>query len=304
MDKILDAGSIIGKYIEQVKPSYMRVWLARSDPALNYGFLPAVLINKISLQRLHKVQEKTSVPLFPILGCGSAPFRGNLRPDNLNCLDGYPSVHTFTIQSAFKYDYPENKVREAVEKINAHKTGRPNPVAEEEMLPVVEKVSATYVNQVRQLAALINDFSRYIPSRRRRKMHIGLFGYSRGSEGFSLPRAIPFCASLYSLGLPPELLGLSALTEKDIDGVMQNYGNFENDAKDALRYVNRDNFRVFPAAVIKEVEKVLAMFDFSSMDVDEKHRKVTGIILEDYSKKAPSLEENIIRASSIRGFLG
>lgn len=300
-EKILDAHKISEEYANAERLESMRVWLARSDPALNYGFLPAVLINKIALQRLHETQEKAGVEIFPILGCGSVPFRGNLRPGNLNCLEGYPSVHTFTIQSAFKYDYPENKVLEAVEKINAHKTGKPLPVEEDEMLRIVEKVSAAYISHVRQIAGLVNDFSRHVPQRRKRKLHIGLFGYSRGSDGFSLPRAIPFCASLYSLGLPPEILGLSALTEKDMDSIAQCYKNFESDMKDALKYVNKDNFRFFPHALIKEVEKALEMFD---IETDENHKKVTGIILDDYGKKSPSLEENITRAGSVRGFLG
>ncbi len=300
-EKILDAHKIVEDYVKREKVESMRIWLARSDPALNYGCLPAVLINKIALQRLFSLQASLGIELCPILGCGSAPFRGNLRPDNLDSLDGYPSVHTFTIQSAFKYDHEEQEVRKAVETINAHKTGRPNPVEEEEMLAIVNKVSDAYVAQVSQLAEIVNDFAKYVPQRRRRKLHIGLFGYSRGSKEFTLPRAIAFCASLYSLGLPPEILGLSVLNEKDIESILRNYKNFESDTKDALRYLNKDNLSFFPAAVAKEAEKVAKMFD---TETDEKHKKVTGIIMEDYSRKKPSLEENIVRAGAIRGFLG
>ena len=43
----------------------------------------------------------------------------------------------------------------------------------------------------------------------------------------------------------------------------------------------------------------------NDFEVDEKHKKVTSIILEDYSmKNLASLQENIVRAGSIRGFLG
>ena len=36
---------------------------------------------------------------------------------------------------------------------------------------------------------------RPVPRRRMRKLHIGLFGYSRSIGGISLPRAISFCAA-------------------------------------------------------------------------------------------------------------
>jgi phosphoenolpyruvate carboxylase len=66
---------------------------------------------------------------------------------------------------------------------------------------------------VEDLASLISSVVSYIPKRRARKLHIGLFGYSRNFEGIALPRAITFAASLYSLGIPPEFIGLEALND-------------------------------------------------------------------------------------------
>lgn len=296
-EDILNAHNTVKEYAMKEKLEEMRVWLARSDPALNYGSLAAVLLNKIALQRLATIDVKT----FPILGCGSAPFRGNLTPSNLSCLQGYPSVHTFTIQSAFKYDHDERDVARAVEKINASRTSRPAFVEEEETLRILEKTSDAYMRQVSSIAPMINDFAMHVPARRKRKLHIGLFGYSRNATGVSLPRAISFCASLYSLGIPPEILGLSALSRSDVDAVIRNYGNFESDMKDALRFLNKDNLRLLPHALQGEVEKALGLFDF---DVNDDHKAVTDVIAQDYAKKSPSLQENITRAGAIRGFLG
>ncbi|MBI4014618.1 MAG: phosphoenolpyruvate carboxylase [Candidatus Aenigmarchaeota archaeon] len=296
-ENILNAHNIVKEYAAKEKLEEMRVWLARSDPALNYGSLAAVLLNKIALQRIAAVDVKT----FPILGCGSAPFRGNLTPSNLSCLQGYPSVHTFTVQSAFKYDYDERDVAKAVEKINASRTSRPSPVEEDEMLRILDKTSEAYMRQVSSIAPLVSDFAMHVPARRKRKLHIGLFGYSRASGGVSLPRAIAFCASLYSLGLPPEILGLSALSRKDVDIIIRNYGNFEKDMEDALRYLNKDNLRMLPHALREEVETALGLFDF---ETDAAHKAVTDSISQDYAKKSPSLQENITRAGAIRGFLG
>ena len=69
---LIQASDIVKKYIQKEKiKDYQRVWLARSDPALNYGSLASVLIEKISLQRLHELKEELSVDIYPIFGCGS-----------------------------------------------------------------------------------------------------------------------------------------------------------------------------------------------------------------------------------------
>ena len=50
------------------------------------------------------------------------------------------------------------------------------------------------------------------------------------------------------------------------------------------------------------MEKVKGIVDY---DVNEKHKKVTSIILEDMKRKDHKLlSENITRAGCIRGFLG
>ena len=96
---MLNADKIVEEYLSKAnEKEYQRVWLARSDPALNYGNLAAVLVNRIAFQRLHKLQQKLSIELLPIIGCGSVPFRGNFRPDNMqNILKAYPSDVYITI---------------------------------------------------------------------------------------------------------------------------------------------------------------------------------------------------------------
>ncbi|MFH1770924.1 MAG: phosphoenolpyruvate carboxylase [archaeon] len=303
-EAILNADKMTEEFIRSQKINdYQRVWFARSDPAINYGSLAGALINKIGFQKLHILEEKSSVDILPIIGCGSAPFRGNLKPTNAkHILKGYPSVQTYTIQSAFKYDYPEKEVTNAVEELNNSKRSAPVIVDEKKALEILGRSTKEYQKQMLLLAPLVSDFTSHIPKRRERKLHIGLFSYSRKTNGVILPRAIPFCASLYSLGLPPELLGLNALKEKDFEFLRTIYPNIDEDMKDSLQFVNSANFGFFPREIIKKLKPVIERFNF---EIDEKHKKISQIILEDYNKKNfVSLSENINRAGSIRGFLG
>ena len=301
-DAILDSGKIIRNYLKETKDEYLRFWIARSDPALNYSSLGAVLIVKTALDKIHKVAEETSAEILPILGCGSAPFRGNFRPGNYeHVLRGYPSVHTFTIQSSFKYDNDEEIVRKAVEGIENAKTGKPVPMDEKKIKPVLDKVSRTYVKEISLLADMINRMASHVPSRRMRKLHIGLFGYARSSKGITLPRAIKFCASLYSYGLPPEILGLASLNERDLDVIEEIYPNFRKDIEFSLQYLNKDNMKYFPKEIQSDVDKVMKLG--ISYEENKPHNTVTKIIVKNLEKQMP-VEEDILRAGWIRGFLG
>lgn len=303
-DAILNPEKIVEGYLNKEKvEDYQRVWLARSDPALNYGNLATVLMLKISFQKLKELKEKLSIDILPILGCGSAPFRGNFNPTNIKaCIKEYPSVYTFTLQSAFKYDYNIHDVTSAVKFLNKSQPQKPLEADEKRCISIIKKLIDEYQKQVRLLGNSINEMSPYIPSRRKRKLHIGLFGYSRSVSGLKLPRAITFCAALYSYGLPPEILGLNALNQKDIDYINDIYVNFDNDLKDSLQYLNKENLRIFPNDVIKNVEKASNMVDY---DIDENHKKITSIILENLKRKDYKLlSENIMRAGFIRKFLG
>jgi phosphoenolpyruvate carboxylase len=300
-ESMLRSDAILEEYLADKRISAQRVFLARSDPAMNYGSLSAVLLNKIALQRLWRLAEKLSVELLPIIGVGSAPFRGNFKPTNVyNCLWEYPSVQTYTVQSAFKYDYPENLVREAIEEIKSKQRRQPRFVSEDKCLEIINKVSEEYAKLVKLLSPLINLVAKHVPARRRRKLHIGLFGYSREVGDVSLPRAIPFCAALYSIGLPPELLGLGALRERDLDFISDMYVNFEEDLRDALRYFNPEVEKLLPKDVWKRLN--LSLVEHES---DEAHVEITSrIIASIKAGRLENLEKDIVEAAWVRKFLG
>ncbi len=301
MEHMLDAHAITREYLRDKEVEYQRVFLARSDPAMNYGLISAVLLNKIALQRLYALSEDIGVPLYPIVGVGSAPFRGNLKPSTVKrVLKEYPSAHTFTIQSAFKYDNPTDAVRKAVKKIQERKTTKPQSVDEKKCLKIIEKYSREYRKQVAALAQLINEVARYVPRRRKRKLHIGLFGYAREMGGVSLPRAIEFTAALYTLGLPPELLGLSALSGSELGFVRGVYANFDADMRDSLRYFNRDALALLPRSIRAKFKDLPVDFE-----VDEEYKIVTDQAIDSLrANRKSALAEIVLRAAHLRGFLG
>ncbi len=298
-----NADKIVGEYIEGKKFESQRVFLARSDPALNYGSLSAVLLNKLCLQKLHALEEKTSVEILPIIGVGSAPFRGNLKPTNAsNCLKEYPSVQTFTLQSSFKYDYPESVVKRGEQEISDTVRRKPLQVDEKRANEIIDKAMEQYQKEVAALSPLISTLSRHNPSRRARKLHIGLFGYSRSLKGISLPRAIPFCSALYSIGVPPELLGLAALSEKELDSVREMYVSFDEDISDSTAYVCMENLERLPAGVGKGIAKVISSFKLETdSEYSEAAKDVLDIALSDSHAR---LTDAIMKTAWKRNFLG
>ena len=132
MEHLFYCDRIVEEYLQDRDLPYQRVFLARSDPALNYGMVAAELILKVGLLRLHNLEVKLGLPLYPIIGAGSVPFRGHLGPVNVErSLQEYPSAQTFTVQSAFKYDYDRETVSEGIQKILDHKRTEPTYIDQE-----------------------------------------------------------------------------------------------------------------------------------------------------------------------------
>lgn len=297
-EHMLSAHVILKKYLSDKQLEYQRVFLARSDPAVNYGSLSAVLINKIAFQRIHRLSQDLRLPLYPIIGVGSAPFRGNFRPDSVaRLLEGYPSVQTFTVQSSFKFDNPRDKVKAAVEQIKQHVVKPPVEIDEKRALAIIEKYSAEYSRQLRGLADIINKTAPYVPQRRRRKLHIGLFGYSRKMAEIKLPRAITFTCAMYSLGIPPELLGLNVVTDEDWKFIETVYPNAKYDLTEPLRYVDI-NSPLVPSEVKHTIRPLI-------VETNQEHARCTRQIFDGVqNNSSENLKPLVLEAAKLRGFLG
>jgi phosphoenolpyruvate carboxylase len=177
--------------------------------------------------------------MHPMIGVGSMPFRGHLSPTNVDgFLNEYRGLATVTVQSAFRYDYPLPKVRSAISALNSRlPNGEATAItADDEKLlrTAMYRLISAYQSRIEELAPFINSVARFVPRRRARKLHIGLFGYSRNVKGKAMPRAIPFAAAFYSIGIPPEFIGASALgdlSEEEWGALDRAYVNLKRDLR-------------------------------------------------------------------------
>lgn len=309
VEKIMTSSRILMKYIHLheksfgYKPEYLRPYCARSDPALNSGMIPTILALKIALSTYQDLEKTTGVRLYPMLGTGSLPFRGSLRPDNIkNAIDEYQGIATVTVQSAFRYDYAKTQVEKAIGLLKANLPGKKADHLDNQNIQVIKKVipmfEAPYQHTIEEAAPLINSISCQVARRRERMQHIGLFGYFRGFGCISLPRAIPFTASLYSLGIPPELIGTGRgiMKAKELglwDQVKPYYRHLQDDLIYAGRFLNRDNIihlakrKAFWNEVLKDIrfiEKSLDIMLEPESSSHFEHQKITEKIYEHICK--------------------
>lgn len=307
--------------IFKFKPDHLRVFIARSDPALNAGFVPAGIACKIALANFAKLEQETGITISPIIGCGSLPFRGGLTPENIDeILDLYAGAKTLTIQSAFRYDYPLETAQKAVAKIQEL---LPNLSALEfndheisSLIEISDLFRQEYCSTIEQLAPLINEYASFIPKRRARVQHIGLFGYSRGVGQAQLPRAISFAGALYSMGLPPEFIGtgraLKKLSVEQLALLERSFPTLRNWLLKSGRMLNPENIKTLshdhPALKdvlddIKSVQETLNL-DLQPQNVNELlHRNLTSNILLKKTAGLP-FDEDIVEAAKLRKSIG
>lgn len=242
-EALIKSDRIIARLIELYSPRSFRVFLARSDPALSNGYLAATILNVVALQRLMRLSEETGTEIHPIIGVGSLPFRGGLSNQSLDAfLETYRGVSTVTIQSAIKYDYPIQEAKSLVDALNNRLPYRgAREIEEERLLKIAAQLGGGYASSLAEVAGFIEPLAALVPPRRQRRPHIGTFGYGRRVEGKYLPRAIPFTASLYSIGTPPEFMGLrslSTLSGDDLDDILSSIPSLRQDLGRSASYVS------------------------------------------------------------------
>ena len=330
VDDMIESARVLKEYASWLneftgeRPSYMRVFIARSDPAENAGLISAVISAKAAISEYKKFEKETGIHIYPFLGCGSLPFRGGLAPDTVNnIIQEYKGLSTVTVQSSFRYDHPKNIVEKAVALLNSELPKYHNQYTcfsakdLETVRAINRLIVPLYQKTIEKISDIINAIATHVPSRRERMLHLGLFGYSRGIGAVKLPRAITFTASLYSLGIPPELIGAGRAIkllrrEKLLSFVEERYVNFRNDLNFAYRFLNKENLDDLARAKsafrairedVSEVERYIKK-DMCQMETDHfLHRNETSSVYQ-LLKNNRNFSEPLLNAARIRKSLG
>lgn len=320
---ILRSAQILKEYFTLTKEvfgetiPYFRPFLARSDPALNSGMVATTLAIKSALSDYVLLESEYGFPMLPIIAPGALPFRGGLIPETTGeFLDEFSGIKTLVIQSAFRYDFPLSQVKSALrtiqEKISQTKI-RKLSVKEKRLVNALIPVFETnYKKTIELVAPPINALSKFVPQRRERMQHIGLFGYSRHVGKHSLPRAIGFTAGAYSLGLPPELFGLGEALQTvkkrgawvDLQALYPGLGSA---IKRSGRYVRRKSIQELGLVDLEKdlalVEKIMGFSLGPVADTEKEHEALVGQIIK-LMQSGGNSQELIEQAAVLRKSIG
>jgi len=360
---MLDA--FIEAYVAKGHPAEsMRVLLGRSDPALGYGLVSAVLAAKLAISGCAAVAEKHSMQVNPILGAGALPFRGHIRLENIeNTLHEFAGVRTVTVQSGMRYDIGPDATRQLASILRQRLAkGRPRRFDEDEAANLRRAIGVFTKNYLETFRLIIDPVCRIadlVPRRRDRLARISAVGYARdlpkpaellragdddelaaelagisfGGE-VQLPRAITYTAALYSIGLPPEFIGvgrgLDELASRYGDDALQwllaTYPSLRDDLEFAARFVQLGNAAEFLSAEAMELAEADVeaasrrlgiepgprgkddQFHVTLMETSRAMLKqlagIGGEALSDHDLESELVRDWILKMGRIRGSLG
>ncbi|MHA1239073.1 MAG: phosphoenolpyruvate carboxylase [Candidatus Odinarchaeia archaeon] len=328
--RLTSVEEIISNFIEynpELKDSeegYMRVFLGLSDAALKYGMVPSILSNKIAISDLHHLSEKIALKIHPIIGGGHLPFRGYISYDNKeNLVKEYAGVKTVTIQSGLRYDSHKHEVISFINYLKDElQNKKPLSFSLEErveLLNIIGIFSKYYIKTLYQIVEPLSKISEIIPSNRDRLTSFGKLGYSRetpqpaeiakicadegvkkellkleehGEIAHPMPRAIRYVASLYSVGIPPEIIGvgralkeLEKYNETILDKLLRYYfPSFGKYLQFAMSFINLNAAaKVFSTKVIENIsEDVRYIKEYFNLrpEPNIEHELITNMLSE------------------------
>ena len=330
VETMAEADTILKTYADflqkdyNYKPEYMRVFLARSDPAMNAGLLPTMLAVKSAISSYQEFGEANGIKIYPWIGGGSLPFRGAINPENIdNAIEEYKGSASMTVQSSFRYDYKLPMVKTAIQKINKllpenlNSYRRITKKEAEQIKKFNVDAKKMYQQTVESIAPVINNIASQIPGNRERVQHVGISGYFRGMGKVKLPRAIKFTGSLYSIGIPPELIGMGRALEHArktgmLELIEELYLGLRRDLEHAGHYFNRENLNMLIKKddawkdIDKDIKLIEEILDIKIGPITNKHmihRNLSSNTFYDMETEH-DITVDLLRAARIRKSLG
>ena len=292
-----------------------RSFIARSDPALKAGMVPAMLAAVAAIRQGADYERRTGRIVPQILGVGSSPFRGGLTPNTLGTFGRtYQGVATVTVQSAFRYDWPEPSVLRALRQLKEmlprswrgrHDVEPLDDTELDEIRRVIRLFKRRYEEGVEELGETTLAIAEAVPPRRDRYKFRGVGSYGRKVAGRPAPRAIRFCAAFYSLGLPPGLLGLRAYYELN-EAQQELLGKLLPELTTWLlheaEYLNKCNVLSMNASCYLQDVEALEQLHGGALPYNSPHAEVSDAIY--HAPDDNGLGQRIIEAARERRFLG
>lgn len=352
--------------VKQVMPEQLRVMFARSDSAMSYGMMSSVLSVIIAIHKTQLISEQMGVAIKPILGCGALPFRGHLDLKNVDrILETYGGIRTFTIQSGMRYDHGASETKKLVNRLNvdASLTEARNFTGDQvkllqEMIAIFTKY---YMTIFVELISPLEEITKLIPRNRdrlsssrtgleyvREIAHMEEIAELTDNETLkaellsidtnihcTVPRAISFTAALYTVGMPPEFIGvgrgLHEIVQKygqeGLRFLLQVYPQLKHDLNFALKYMNQKVSRgIFNEQMREAYQKDVAYaIEYLHLkELDDAYREdafyhtllksIRPILLHnlgkqkdlfnDHEDEMKILKEWIVKLGKLRGSLG
>ena len=307
----------------RVKTHVQRSFIARSDPALKAGMIPALIAARAALAEGERFGREHGMRIPQILGIGSAPFRGGLTPDPDRIravVETYPGAATLTAQSAFRYDYPLDQVvrgvgmiRELLEKnvgrspLNGRNSNLPDRESLRQLRPIVQGLRNLYQQTYAELMPVVLKVAGHVPSHRERYDKVDVTGEDRRVGGLPAVRAIKYACSCYSLGIPPGILGLrgfARLSGEEQSAVEEACPRLFYWLGEECAWLDPDVLSYLRSAGFDSAaEDVGAALNLVESTGDERHNKLTAKIRK-LAGEEKDLTDLIMEAGKIRKFLG
>ncbi len=299
----------LGYFAEKI-----RIFLGKSDSALKNGHIASALALKTSLNKLHAWGEEKLIEIHPILGMGKPPFRGGINEKYIReWIRNWKGYSTVTIQSAIRYDTPLQEYKKTIEHLKNNAGKKTEPITPELITiitSIMKKTRQEYHRNIDKIHPHIEALYDLVPVTRER---VPRHKYSRNIGEKTLPRAISFVATFYTISLPPTLLDaaiIPSLNGKELETLLEYYPLIIEELKHDLKYYEPElTEKWLPKNISDEIKHNINTL-IKELDLDTKkdmmHIKLSKTLYTLIQEKTDTakIQQIIIEMARIRGFLG